>query len=78
MELQLKYFGRIAELTGKSEEVRSAAVDTVAALNDVLKKEYPGLAMASYSIAVDHQIVRGEYPLPAKAEVALLPPFSGG
>ena len=34
--------------------------------------------MASYSIAVDHEIVRGEYPLPAKAEVALLPPFSGG
>ncbi|NQX77983.1 MoaD/ThiS family protein [Gilvibacter sp.] len=78
MELTLKYFGRIAELTGKTEEIRSAAVETVDELDSVLRREYPGLSMATYSIAVDHEIVKPSFPLKSKVEVALLPPFSGG
>ena len=39
---------------------------------------YPALSGIEYAIAVNNQIVRGNYPLRKDDHVALLPPFSGG
>ena len=43
-----------------------------------LQLKYPGLLQAKYAIAVNKQIIQHKTALQQDAEVALLPPFSGG
>lgn len=76
--LTLKYFGRLQELTGRSEESMPAEQNTVAELKAFLEKKYPDLAQASFTVAVDQQIAEETKDISGASEVALLPPFSGG
>ena len=78
MIVQVKYFGRIAELTGKNQE----AVDLVDAnstvLLQLLNKQYPTLDTEVFHLAVDQKLVNSEIGLNEQSEIALLPPFAGG
>lgn len=73
-------FGRLADQAGWRDRVVEAA--TLAALRDALASDDPALAEAlcgpGVQVAVDKAIVRGEALLAADAEVAFLPPMSGG
>ena len=75
MEIQL--YGRLAEIIGNSRFSQDGVENT-----DQLRKKltflYPDLSGIDFAIAVNNQIVRGNYPLQKKDIVALLPPFSGG
>lgn len=49
-----------------------------ATLRQALETAYPVLRIHTYQIAVNHTLASLGSPVPIDAEVALLPPFSGG
>lgn len=80
MQLTIKYFGLIADLTKKKDEVISFDDDSVTLLEvqSLLQENYPVLIKTNYSIAVNQSIVQGNIAVKDLDEIALLPPFSGG
>ena len=73
-------FGRLADQAGWRD--RTIEANSLAALRDVLIGDDPALGEAlagpGVQVAVEKAIVRGEALLAAGAEVAFLPPMSGG
>lgn len=51
---------------------------TVRAVRAAAEEQHPKLAGQVYRVAVDQRYVRDEDEVPEGAEVALLPPVSGG
>jgi molybdopterin converting factor subunit 1 len=81
MTVRVRLFARAKDLAGAGE----AALDlpagaTVADLRRALAQRYPALAalLAKCAVAVNDEFAGDELTLPAQAEVALLPPVSGG
>ncbi len=77
MEINIIAFGKIADLIA-SRNCKVADVQSTEALRAKLENDFPNLRGMSYLIAVNKQIATLDTPLTAGAEVALLPPFSGG
>ena len=77
MNLNIKYFGLLAEITQCSEETIEFSKATVSELLEVLYKKYPGLNEKDFQVAQNNEIVSKESNL-INTEIALLPPFSGG
>jgi molybdopterin synthase sulfur carrier subunit len=75
-------FGPLRDVAGWRERAFDPAPTTLFALRDLLTAEDPALGAAlsgkGVQAAVDKAIVRGDAPLAAGAEVAFLPPMSGG
>lgn len=76
MSVRVVSFGKIADILG-SKNLEVEAADTEE-LQRLLFEKYPRLKEAIFAIAVNRQVVTGTTALPPNAEVALLPPFSGG
>lgn len=70
-------FGMVAEVLGQSELELKGFPNTEILLG-YLQQQYPDLKSMKFSIAVNQKQVLGNHPIPNNAEVALLPPFSGG
>jgi len=79
MTLSIKYFGQIAEQTGKKEEVMSLEHDEfdLEALKKICSSKYELVDLDSVQIAVNQTIQRTG-PLKDGDEVAFLPPYAGG
>jgi len=77
MNLNIKYFGLLAEISGCTEEHLEFRQTTVADLLDVLIQKYPSLKEKDFQVAQNLEISPKDAPITA-AEIALLPPFSGG
>jgi molybdopterin synthase sulfur carrier subunit len=77
MEINILAFGKIADITA-NREWKIAAVSSTAQIRQQLEATYPDLRGMRYLIAIDKKIVTADTPLQDGAEVALLPPFSGG
>lgn len=77
MQLNIKYFGLIAEITTCTEETLELSNATIADLKNVLIGKYPELNTKDFQIAQNKEIVSNE-TLISGEELALLPPFSGG
>lgn len=77
MDVSVFFFGQLTELTGCSS-INMPVVDDTDLLDRELKQRYPMLGDAKYTMAVNKKIIRQRTQLPEGAEVALLPPFSGG
>jgi len=75
--LKVRMFGVVAEKTGESSLDIPFVIDTKQ-LTALLFEKYPQLDGIKFALAVDKQIVHENIPLHEGAEVALLPPFSGG
>jgi molybdopterin synthase sulfur carrier subunit len=75
-------FGRLRDVAGWRERVIDPAPATLAALRALLADEDGRLGEAlggkGVQIAVDKVLVRGDMALAAGAEIAFLPPMSGG
>ncbi len=81
MRFRVRLFARAKDLTGAS----SVTLDlpegaTVAELRRCLAKEQPALVplLERSALAVNDEFAQDEWTLPPGAEVALLPPVSGG
>jgi molybdopterin converting factor subunit 1 len=79
MNVKVKYFGKIAEITKLETETWDLEVPaTLAALSALMNEKYPHLRNESYQIAVNQTIVTNDEAIQEGAEVAILPPFAGG
>lgn len=77
MQLKIKYFGLLAEITQCKEETIECSYTLVSEVIDMLFKKYPKLKTIDFQVAQNHEMVSRE-SLVNETEMALLPPFSGG
>lgn len=77
MQLQIKYFGILAEITNCDEEAIEFSKSSVSDLLEDLYTKYPLLKENDFKVAQNHEIVSSNSKLTGP-EIALLPPFSGG
>jgi molybdopterin synthase sulfur carrier subunit len=77
MNLNIKYFGVLAEITQCSEETLPFSEGTVGELLTMLKAKYPALGTKDFQVAHKQEIVTKDTKI-TNPEIALLPPFSGG
>ena len=77
MQIKIKYFGLLTEITNCQEEYVTDSLRTVNELLDLLYKKYPELKEKDFQVAQNNSIVALETKI-NKTEIALLPPFSGG
>lgn len=77
MQLNIKYFGLIAEITKCDEETLEFTKSTISDLKNILFGKYPELKNKDFQVAQNQEIVINDTIVSGK-ELALLPPFSGG
>ncbi len=77
MQLQIKYFGLLAEITHCDEETIEFSKSQVSELLEELYLKYPSLKQKDFKVAQNHEIVSTDSNI-TNPEIALLPPFSGG
>jgi molybdopterin synthase sulfur carrier subunit len=80
MNIPIKYFGLIADITCINEEVffvEKSDFNTTELLEKLYKK-YKYLKDISFVIAVNKSIIANEVKLNPNDTIALLPPFAGG
>ncbi|HAW51949.1 MAG TPA: MoaD/ThiS family protein [Flavobacteriales bacterium] len=79
MNIRIRYFGQVAELTGTNEEIKN--LDIGCDLNDIeseIRSKYE-LDNTYYRIALNQNITDNkETMLNDNDEVAFMPPFAGG
>lgn len=77
MKINVKIFGRLAEITGKDHLLINNIQDTDQLMAH-LHSLYPVLRDTRFACAVDMRIISTNTRLNDNCIVALLPPFSGG
>ncbi len=78
IEVEIKYFGMVAERMGLDEERISTTAENVASLKQELQSRQWLLAELPIRFAVNHEMCQDSHKLKHGDEVALLPPFAGG
>ncbi|KJD33899.1 hypothetical protein PK35_03935 [Tamlana nanhaiensis] len=77
MEITIKYFGQLVETTNTTEELITIEKGQISSLLNLLLNKHKGLKQKDFQIAQNQEIVSVDTEL-SGAEIALLPPFSGG
>jgi len=70
-------FGQLEDITGSSVITLGKVADTELLLS-ALHAQYPAMKQKKMLIAVDQKIIYEKTEIGEQAQVALLPPFSGG
>ena len=80
MEIVVKYFGIIADITKKKEEVFfiEDEFNSLKLLQSKLEIKYPKILVINYSIAINKKFLQNDILLKNSDIIALLPPFAGG
>lgn len=79
MQINIQYFGLIAEAVQKTTEVLVIPdACSVVDLQQELLEIYPILKGKEFKIAINHQLESNATTLSEADEIALLPPFAGG
>ena len=77
MNLNIKYFGMLSEVTQCQEETLLFSQRTVADLLEALFNKYPLLEERDFQVAQMQTLVSKDTII-SDVEIALLPPFAGG
>lgn len=67
----------VAEKLGRAELSVDRCKDTEAQI-EALLGQFPELKSVKFSLAINKKLVSSKQEIPEHAELALLPPFSGG
>lgn len=80
MEITVKYFGIIADIADKKEEVFfiDEHCNTLNKLQSSIEIKYPKILVVNYSVAINKLFANCDIELKHKDEVAFMPPFAGG
>ena len=80
MEITVKYFGIIADIAQKQEEVFfiEDELNTFKLLQSEIDIKYPKILDINYSVAINKKFTNCDVVLKNNDIVALLPPFAGG
>jgi molybdopterin synthase sulfur carrier subunit len=75
--MTVKVFGQLHDIIGNSSfDIHN--IESTDELINNLQLKYPALKNTKYKIAVNRNIIQSNTVLQHDAEIALLPPFSGG
>ena len=77
MNISVKYYGLLAEITDCNEEQLEFAGLTVSELREDIYKKHSGLKKVEFQVAQDNNMVSNETIISSN-EISLLPPFAGG
>lgn len=77
MNISIKYFGLIAEITQCEHETIDFSESSLSELLVQLYIKYPSLKTKEFQVAQDQELISNETLLTGR-ELALLPPFAGG
>lgn len=77
MELKIKYFGLLAEVTNCEEENIFFSGNSISELLENLYTKYSGLKGKDFQVAQNMELVSPEDQVTSK-NIMLLPPFAGG
>ena len=77
MNISIKYFGLLTEVTSCSAETLKFHGETVEELLAQLYMKYPSLKGKDFQVAQNQELVSFQEHING-TEIALLPPFSGG
>ena len=75
--MTIKVFGQLSDIIGSN----SFEINDVTNSDELIKclqSKYPALKNAKYKVAVNRNIIQSNTTIESNAEIALLPPFSGG
>ena len=75
--MTIKIFGQLHDIVG-SNLIEVENVANTDELIQQLQLKYPALKNSKYKVAVNRNIIQLNTALQQNAEIALLPPFSGG
>lgn len=75
--IHIKAFGMVAEKIGTTELTMDHYQDSETFL-DALQVKFPALKSIKFSLAINKKLISTKQEIPENAEIALLPPFSGG
>ena len=79
MNVEVNYFGKIAESLNMSNEIIPISDDLIPLnLRDFFEDRYPHLKEINYKIAVNQELMDEIKSNTHISEIALLPPFAGG
>ena len=77
MNISIKYFGQLAEVTKQEEESVEFSKHSISDLVESLFVKYPDLKNKDFKVAQNQELVSVDAKITG-AEIALLPPFAGG
>lgn len=77
MNITIKYFGQLAEVTQQEEESIEFSKHSISDLVESLYIKYPDLKNKDFKVAQNQELVSVDAKITG-AEIALLPPFAGG
>ncbi len=77
MQIKIKYFGMLTEVTNCQEEIIDFSGIYISELLEKLYVKYPSLKNKEFKVAQNQELVPDETKLNSN-EIVLLPPFSGG
>ncbi len=75
--IQIMAFGKIAEIIGNAN-ITLPHFSSTNVLKDYLNQQFPELTKVKFAIAVNKKLITADAAIEASANIALLPPFSGG
>ena len=75
--MEIKVFGQLKDIF-QEENISIESVNNVEELKKQLQHLFPALSRKSFVVAVNRKITHENISLQHDAEIALLPPFSGG
>ncbi|MFK6999927.1 MoaD/ThiS family protein [Flavobacterium oreochromis] len=80
MQIKIKYFGQLTDITHKEEEIIFIDKDKITCIEliDNLLLKYKGLEEILFKIAINKKLQNKNYIINQEDEIALLPPFAGG
>jgi len=77
MQLEIRYFGMLAEHANRTHESIPEFMGTAGDLLDHLEQCHPGLSSFTFQIAQGHDIISMNDTI-THPNISLLPPFAGG
>jgi molybdopterin synthase sulfur carrier subunit len=77
MKIKIRFFGQLAEISGKPDWEIDPIADTDSLTKKILS-DFPKLKEYKFVISVDRKIIKENTKLEPGNEVAFLPPFAGG
>ncbi|WOV87855.1 molybdopterin converting factor subunit 1 [Sporosarcina oncorhynchi] len=76
--IQVNYFARLRELTGKGQETLNRDSMTVKELLEWAENTYPGFGADTIQVAVNEEYALKDDPIRSGDICAFIPPVSGG
>ena len=77
MKIKILFFGQLTDITGCSS-MQLNNPGTIGQLKEQLFLKFPTLKTASFTIALNSQLVLQDQIISENSTIAFMPPFSGG